>query len=49
MANLILLLAAVILAGLATFNVGGPRFNLLAAAVLCYLLTLLLPAIGANG
>ena len=41
---LILLIASAILAGLATFNVGA-RWNLFAGAFLCFVLSVLIPAI----
>lgn len=41
---LVLLIAAAILAGLATFGIG--RWNLLAAAFCCYVLSVLLPGLG---
>lgn len=44
MIALVLLIAAAILAGLATFGIG--RWNLLAAAFCCYVLSALIPALG---
>jgi hypothetical protein len=42
---LVLLVAAAILSGLATFGVGA-RWNLLAAAFCCFVLSVLLPGLG---
>lgn len=43
---IVLLIIAAILAGLATFNIGHPRVNLFAAAVLAFVLSVLVPALG---
>jgi hypothetical protein len=43
MIQLLLLVIALVLAGLAAFGVGGPRFNLLAAAVAFYVGSELVP------
>lgn len=40
--SLILLVFAFVCAALATFNVGAPRFNLLAASLAFYFLSLIL-------
>ncbi len=42
---LLLLVAAVVCAGLAAFGVSGGRVNLLALAITLYLLAVLIPAI----
>jgi hypothetical protein len=47
MLQIVLLLIAVILAGLAAFGVGAPRFNLLAGAVCFLALAFLAPLLGA--
>ena len=47
MIELILLIAAFILFLLATFSVGGSRFNLVAAGLACWVLAALLPQLHA--
>lgn len=45
--TLVLLIAAAVCFGLAAFGVGGGRVNLVAAGLLCWLLTILIPTLDA--
>ncbi len=47
MLTVLLLVAAVVCAGLATFGVAAGRVNLLALAITLYLLAVLIPAVNA--